>query len=140
MPAPKVTVICAPSPAEIDEFCRLSEQRGPIEKRYKHLKDKIEKSKPQLAKDPLATAEFEGLHFILKVGVQSEKSEVTGIEQIYRFLGIRKFIQFVKRCQITLKALEETIPDESIRQQFIVTDRSGWRRFDVTRKFPESAA
>lgn len=134
-----VGTINGPQPWDIDEYCRLDQELAPKEKRRKYLRVKIEGSRPELATDPLATAEFEGQQYVLKVGPRCEQTKVTGADAIYRFLGIRKFLAFVERCQLTLKALEEAIPDETARQKFTVTARTGWRSFDVTKKFTEAA-
>ena len=141
-----VTPINIPKPAErrnlIDERCQLAELVSAGKKRLGDLDDQILAWHPRLAKSAKATAREEGNTYILEIRARENQRKVTRIPALARFLGA-KFVEFVERCQVTLKALEATIPDEKTRKRFIVEARTGSRKFDVTRKFsagPEKVA
>ena len=133
-----VTPINIPKPAErrkiVDERCELAELVSAGKKRLDNLNDQILSWHPRLAKSPKATAREEGNAFILEIRAREYQRKVTRIPALAKFLGA-KFVEFVERCQVTLKALEATISDEATRNKFIVEKQTGSRKFDVTRKF-----
>jgi len=143
--ANKVTPIKAkiPAPAErrkvVDEFAALHEQLGPMRKRHDALKKELERLNPQLGKSATATAREEGDKYVVDFSVREDQTKVTGLDKLFKLLGLKQFLAFVKRCQVTQKALDASLPDKSQRGLFLVTTQTGSRNISITKKFGEAA-
>jgi hypothetical protein len=136
MKQPKAAAL---TPAEIDEFAHLHEQLGPMRKRHDQLQAKMIEAQPELSKRPDATAHVEGEQYTVDIGARTNETKVTGLDKLYKLLGLRKFIDFVTRCQVTQKALDASLPDGADRGPFLVTTQTGHRNFSITRKFKDAA-
>jgi hypothetical protein len=141
--AAKVTPMKRPAsltPEEIDELAILHEKLGPMRKRQEQLKEKNEAANPKLKTDPNATMILEGKHYLIDVSKRGPETKVAGIEKIYKLLGLKAFFEFVKRCQVTQKALDASLPAGTDRELFLVTAQTGHRNYSVTRKFTGETA